>query len=125
MHPLHIGLFLCPDIILHIVLPIAYASLTHSFVFKPKHHLTHSLGHHLCISYAYVQLRHLAHLARITISQFTTVLLGDPKKYSCLVKCKMHDKKEIFKIETFFNYQWANLNFDILFVIFGCHLAEI
>ena len=51
-------------------------------------------------------------------------LLGDLKEYTCFIKRKMHNKKEIFKIEIFLNYQWPKLNFDI-FVIFGCHLAEI
>ena len=52
-------------------------------------------------------------------------LPGDPKKYSCLINCKMHSKREIFKIEIFLNYQRAYLNFDTLIVGFGCHLAEI
>ena len=47
-----------------------------------------------------------------------------PKKY-CLIKRKMHNKKGIFKIKIVLNYQWANLNFDILVLIFVCHLAEI
>ena len=33
------------------------------------------------------------------------VLPGDPKKYSCLIKRKMNNKKEIFKIKTVLNYQ--------------------
>ena len=40
----------------------------------------------------------------------------------------MHNTREIFKIETFVNYQCADINFDILvsfLLIFGCHLAEI
>ena len=47
------------------------------------------------------------------------------KKYSCLIKRKMHNKRGIFKIKIVLNYQWTNLNFDILILIFGCHLAEI
>ena len=50
---------------------------------------------------------------------------GDPKKYSCLIKRKMHNQRGIFKIETFLNHQWANLNLDMLDLIFSSHLAEI
>ena len=32
-------------------------------------------------------------------------ILGDPRKYSCLIKCKMHNKREIFKIEAVLNYE--------------------
>ena len=49
----------------------------------------------------------------------------DPKKYSCLIKCKINNKRRIFKIKMVLNYQWADLNFDMLVLIFGCHLAEI
>ena len=47
------------------------------------------------------------------------------RKYSCLIKRKMHHERGIFKIKIVFNCQGANLNFDILVLIFGCHLAEI
>ena len=47
------------------------------------------------------------------------------KKYSCLIKHKMHNKTEIFEIEIFLDYQLADLSFDMLVLIFGCHLAEI
>ena len=30
---------------------------------------------------------------------------GDPKKYSCLINRKMHNKRGIFKIEILLNYQ--------------------
>ena len=52
-------------------------------------------------------------------------LPGDPKKYSCLIKGKMRNQREIFKIKIFLNYQCADLNFDILVLIFACNLAEI
>ena len=52
-----------------------------------------------------------------------TELAGDPKKYSCLIKRKMH--KKIVNNKICLDYQWANLDFDILFLIFGCHLADI
>ena len=55
----------------------------------------------------------------------STILPGDPKKYSCLIKRKTHNKREILKIKIVLNYQCANLSFDILVLIFGCHLAEI
>ena len=55
----------------------------------------------------------------------TSNVPGDPKKYSCLIKRKMNNKRGIFKIKIGLNYEWANLNFDILVLIFGCHLAEI
>ena len=48
-----------------------------------------------------------------------------PEKYSCLIIRKMQNKTNIFKIEIFLDYQRANLNFDILVLIFGNHLAEI
>ena len=46
------------------------------------------------------------------------------KRYSCLIKHKMHKKRGIFtnKIRLHHNEQ---LRFDVLFLIFGCHLAEI
>ena len=37
----------------------------------------------------------------------------------------MNNKRGIFKIQIVLNYQWVNLNLDILVLIFGCHLAEI
>ena len=55
-HPLRIGLFLYPNIILCISLRIVYASLTHRIVFIPKYHSAHSLTHHLRIPYTYAQL---------------------------------------------------------------------
>ena len=46
---------------------------------------------------------------------------GDPKKYSCLIKRRKDMKREIFKNETFLDYQWANLNFSIdLFTMSSC-----
>ena len=30
---------------------------------------------------------------------------GDPKKYSCLIKRKMHNKRGIFKIQIVINYR--------------------
>ena len=47
------------------------------------------------------------------------------KKYPCLIKCKMHNKGVIFKIEACLNYQYANVNANILALIFYCHLAGI
>ena len=49
-----------------------------------------------------------------------------PKKY-CLIQRKIHNSKvkEIFKSEICLDYQWANLNFDILILPFDCYLAEI
>ena len=47
------------------------------------------------------------------------------KKYSCLTKRKMHNRGRILKNEVCLDYQRANLKFDILVVISGCHLAEI
>ena len=47
------------------------------------------------------------------------------KKYPCLMKLKMHNKRRIYKIETFLGQQRAYLNCDILVVIFGCHLTEV
>ena len=32
-------------------------------------------------------------------------LSGDPKKYSCLTKRKMHNRREIFKTEICLDYQ--------------------
>ena len=32
-------------------------------------------------------------------------ILGDPKKYSCLIKRKMHKKRGIFKMKIVLNYQ--------------------
>ena len=42
------------------------------------------------------------------------VIPGDPKKYSCLIKHKMQNKRGIFK-NICLHYQWANLDFDLLF----------
>ena len=53
------------------------------------------------------------------------IVPGDPKKYSCLIKRKMHNERGIFKIKIVLNYQCDNSNFDILVLIFGCYLAEI
>ena len=50
---------------------------------------------------------------------------GDSKKYSCLVKREMHNKRELFKNEIRLECRWANFNFDILVLIFGYHLTEI
>ena len=50
---------------------------------------------------------------------------GDPKKCSCLSKCKTHNKRGIFKIKIVLNYHRTNLKFDILILIFGCYLDEI
>ena len=50
MHPLCIALILYPNVILRILLRIAYASLMHNFDFIPKHHVAHSLTHPLHIS---------------------------------------------------------------------------
>ena len=47
------------------------------------------------------------------------------KKYSGLIKRKMHNKREIFKNEIFVDYQWTHLNFGVLVLHFCCHLAEI
>ena len=47
------------------------------------------------------------------------------KTYSCLIKLEMHNKRGIFIIIIVLNYQWGDLNFDILVLIFGFHLAEI
>ena len=58
-HPLRIGLFLYPNIILCIFLRIVYASLTHRFVFILKYHLAHPLTHHLHMPYTYAHLRKL------------------------------------------------------------------
>ena len=58
-HPLRIGLFLYPNIILCIFLRIVYASLTHRIVFISKYHFAHSLTHHLRIPYIYAHLRKL------------------------------------------------------------------
>ena len=52
-------------------------------------------------------------------------IAGDPKKYSCLVEHKMHKKGKVSKTETFLDYQSANLNLNVLVLIFCCHLAEI
>ena len=53
------------------------------------------------------------------------VYLNTQKRYFCLNKRKLHNKREIFKTEILLEYQWANLNFDISVLIFCCHLAEI
>ena len=50
---------------------------------------------------------------------------GDPKKYSSLIKHEMHNKRGFFKNEICLDCQRADLNFDIMVLIFGCHLAEI
>ena len=47
------------------------------------------------------------------------------KKYSCLTKREMHNKRRFFTNETCLDCQWADLNFDMLVLSFGCHLAEI
>ena len=53
-------------------------------------------------------------------------LPGDPEKSTpFLSNIKCTKKPEVFKIEIFLDYQQANLNFDMLVLIFGCHLAEI
>ena len=52
IHPFCIALISYPNIILHIPLCIAYTSLMQSFDFIPKHHLTHSFTHSLCLPYA-------------------------------------------------------------------------
>ena len=49
---------------------------------------------------------------------------GDPKKYSCLIKHKTHNKTEIFKVAIFLNFQSANLNFDTMVFVFCCHMAK-
>ena len=36
-------------------------------------------------------------------------LLGDPKKYSCFIKRKIHKETRIFKIKIVLNYQLTNL----------------
>ena len=56
---------------------------------------------------------------------YSGIVRGDPKKYSCLIKREVYNKGGFFKNEICFDYQRANLNFDILVLIFGCHLAEI
>ena len=33
------------------------------------------------------------------------IVPGNPKKYSCLIKCKMYNKRGIFKIPIVLNYQ--------------------
>ena len=40
------------------------------------------------------------------------------KKYSCLIKREMHNKRGFFKSEIWLDCQWANLNFDIFVLIF-------
>ena len=47
------------------------------------------------------------------------------KKYSCLAKRKMYNKGEISRNERFLNYQWANLDFDTLVLIFCCHFNKL
>ena len=44
-------------------------------------------------------------LGYITTAWEIATLSGDQKKYSCLIKRKMHNKRGIFKIEIVFNYQ--------------------
>ena len=40
----------------------------------------------------------------ITILIKTVKIPGDPKKYSCLIKHKMHNRRGIFKIKIALNY---------------------
>ena len=40
----------------------------------------------------------------ICVTEWLVVVPGDPKKVLPF-ECKMHSKKEVFKIQTFFNYQ--------------------
>ena len=44
-------------------------------------------------------------VTNLTLQKRWDLLPGDPKKYSCLIKRKMHNKRDIFKIEKFLNYQ--------------------
>ena len=54
------------------------------------------------------------------VSKYT----GWPKiTYSCSIKREMYNKRGFFKNEICLDCQCANLNFDILVLIFGCHLA--
>ena len=56
---------------------------------------------------------------------YTTIHIpGNPKKYSCLIKTKMHNIREILKTEIFLDYQWADLNFDMSVLHFCCQLVE-
>ena len=52
-------------------------------------------------------------------------LPGDSKKYSCLIKREMRNKRGFFKNEICLDSQWANLNSDKLLLIFDRNLAEI
>ena len=52
-------------------------------------------------------------------------LPGDPKKYSCLIKRKIHNKRGFYKNEICLDCRWADLNFDMLALIFCGHVAHV
>ena len=47
------------------------------------------------------------------------------KKYSCLIKCKRHNRRGIFKNDIFCAANKVTQISIHWFFIFGCHLAEI
>ena len=62
-------------------------------------------------------------LKSVTLSNAKSYLPGDPKKYSCLIKRKMHNRRRIFKNQLFLDYQGADVDFDISVLISSCHIC--
>ena len=50
----------------------------------------------------FIQIHNYFTVAKL---RFGLLVPGDPKKYSCLIKHKMHNKRGIFKNKIVLNYQ--------------------